>query len=156
MYFRINAFACSASWRYQWFYVYVRTYLCTSLRVCRSVCLYVFMYICMYACLCFFMSFLPTKDQRDQRLIFDALHPCRLLSFSISFSRSLTHSSALLLFLSVIPHVVEFLPRPQLLHGDETEDTNSRLSASFCFLLCPSFFLCTFYFDFDACSLFLG
>lgn len=138
MYFRINAFACSASWRYQWFYVYARTNLCVRLYVCMyvcrsvclSVCMYLCIYVCMYACLCFFMSFLFTKDQRDQRLTFDALHPRHLLSPSLSLSCSLTYP---LLFLTVIPHVVEFFfsPRPQLLHGDETEDTNNHLSASF-------------------------
>lgn len=132
--------------------VYVSTCVCmyVDLSVCLSVCMYLCIYVCMYACLCFFMSFLFTKDQRDQRLTFDASHPRHLLSPSLSLSCSLTYP---LLFLTVIPHVVEFFfsPRPQLLHGDETEDTNNHLSASFS----VSLSLCTF-FDSDACSLLFG
>lgn len=132
--------------------VYVSTCVCmyVDLSVCLSVCIYVYMYVCMHV----FVSLCRSSSQRtnatsDLLLMHYILVIYCLLLF---LSCSLTYP---LLFLTVIPHVVEFFfpPRPQLLHGDETEDTNNHLSASFSVSLSLSF--CTF-FDSDACSLLFG
>lgn len=136
--------------------VYVSTcvcmYVCRS--VCLSVCMYLCIYVCMYACLCFFMSFLFTKDQRDQRLTFDALHPHHLLSpsLSLSLARSLTRSF-FSLWSRTLLNSFSLRGRSFCMVTKPKTRTITYLHLSLFLSLSLSF--CTF-FDSDACSLLFG